>query len=372
MTFALGQHRTRPAMESEPTCPTQTVPVTSRAKCESYANMEGRSFNTANLPNYPRGCSDRIAHPRYAGVWWNEDVTGSWDQHQGFTGEVALVCERQTMPPPTIPKSEWDLSGDRDFVLQGKVKTEASSTVYFGTKSEGKWKPGSKVMFLRDGKVQFDIGWVGTMSCDKIVNDGQWHDVALEFTMADRNKYQLVVDDMTVPCSIGLRPTKDVPMSVFSINTNGMMEVDDFTYVSNAVAVPTPAPFLPKPDWDLSGDHDFVLSAKAKSGISSVYFGSKNVGAWQPGGKVIFLRDGKLAFGIGWEGLLVCEKTVSDGFWHDIAVKFRSGMYQLFVDDMTAPCITGLKATPDVPNSSFSINTRGMMDVQDVTYAWLA
>jgi len=87
---------------------------------------------------------------------------------------------------------------------------------------------------------------------------------------------------------------------------------------------------------------------------------------------VIFLRDGKLAFDIGWEGLLVCEKTVSDGFWHDIAVKFRSGMYQLFVDDMTAPCITGLKATPDVPNSSFSINTRGMMDVQDVTYAWLA
>ena len=96
-TYSVGAERTKPAVESEPTCPTKAVPVTSSDRCGEYAHMVGKSFSTDNLPNYPRGCSDRIDHPRFAGVWWNTAEEGSWDQHQGFRGKVALVCEAATM-----------------------------------------------------------------------------------------------------------------------------------------------------------------------------------------------------------------------------------------------------------------------------------
>jgi len=103
MTYGLGVHRIRPALETEPTCPTNAAPVSSSAQCEEYAKLDGKSFATANLPNYPRGCSDRISHPDYAGVVWNEDEVGTWDQHQGFTGAVALVCEPATAKPDCFP-----------------------------------------------------------------------------------------------------------------------------------------------------------------------------------------------------------------------------------------------------------------------------
>jgi len=105
MTYELGVPRKKPAMETAPTCPTNTASLSDESKCADYAKMAGKSFNTADLPNYPRGCSDRIDHPQFAGVWWNSAKEGTWDQqegawwnqHQGFTGEVALVCE------PTMP-----------------------------------------------------------------------------------------------------------------------------------------------------------------------------------------------------------------------------------------------------------------------------
>ena len=105
MTYELGVPRKKPAMETAPTCPTNTASLSDESKCADYAKMAGKSFNTADLPNYPRGCSDRIDHPQFAGVWWNSAKGGTWDQqegtwwnqHPGFTGEVALVCE------PTMP-----------------------------------------------------------------------------------------------------------------------------------------------------------------------------------------------------------------------------------------------------------------------------
>ena len=104
MTYELGVHRMKPVMEIAPTCPTNTAHLSSVARCEEYAKMTGKSFNTEDQPSYPHGCSDRIGHPQNAGVWWNSAKGGTWDhqggtwnQHQGFSGAVALVCE------PTMP-----------------------------------------------------------------------------------------------------------------------------------------------------------------------------------------------------------------------------------------------------------------------------
>jgi len=92
--YSVGQYKAKTAtvMETEPTCQNNGSPVPTVTSCEEYAKSVGQSFQIGDLPNYPRGCSHRQNHPSYAGVWWNTDQTGDWDQHREFTGEVALVC----------------------------------------------------------------------------------------------------------------------------------------------------------------------------------------------------------------------------------------------------------------------------------------
>jgi len=115
----------------------------------------------------------------------------------------------------SVPKSEWDLSGGQDFKLQARIKTtSAGGTIVGKAFADGLWRSGGgsgqgKMVFLRGGKVGMDIGWVGYFSCNKKVNDGQWHDVALKFVKAEGNQYQLFVDDMKTPCSRGLRAIPD-------------------------------------------------------------------------------------------------------------------------------------------------------------------
>jgi len=111
--------------------------------------------------------------------------------------------------------SEWDLSGGQDFKLQARIKTtSAGGTIVAKAFADGLWRSGGgsgqgKMVFLRGGKVGMDIGWVGYFSCNKKVNDGQWHTVALKFVKAEGNQYQLFVDDMKTPCSKGLRAIPD-------------------------------------------------------------------------------------------------------------------------------------------------------------------
>merc|ERR1719460_1668355 len=116
-----------------------------------------------------------------------------------------------------ISKSHWDLSGDKDFILQAKFKThEAGGTIVGKPFADGLWKSGGsagqgKMVFLRGGKVGMDIGWVGYFACDKQVNDGNWHEVALKFVKEEGSQYQIFVDNMETPCSKGLHPVLDNP-----------------------------------------------------------------------------------------------------------------------------------------------------------------
>jgi len=130
------------------------------------------------------------------------------------------ATELPTMPPtsdPVLPKSQWDISGGVDFSLEAKFKsTAAGGTIVGKAFANGLWKNGGsagqgKMVFLRGGKVGMDIGWVGYFACNKIVNDGNWHSVALKYVKAEGEQYQLFVDDMQTPCSKGLRPIPDNP-----------------------------------------------------------------------------------------------------------------------------------------------------------------
>jgi len=130
------------------------------------------------------------------------------------------ATELPTMPPtsdPVLPKSKWDISGGVDFILEAKFKTtQTSGTIVGKAFANGLWKNGGsagqgKMVFLRHGRVGMDIGWVGYFRCNRMVNDGNWHSVALKYVKAEGQQYQLFVDDMQTPCAKGLRPIPDNP-----------------------------------------------------------------------------------------------------------------------------------------------------------------
>lgn len=65
----------------------------------------------------------------------------------------------------------------------------------------------------------------------------------------------------------------------------------------------------------------FTWSAWIKTtGSGSILARAPETGNWVWGGKTLFVRDGKLAFDVGWTGVLTSETAVADGRWHHVAV----------------------------------------------------
>merc|ERR1719174_2609717 len=252
------------------------------------------------------------------------------DMAPDMVGEIVDVSYANT-----IPKSEWDLSGGTDFVLQAKFKTtEAGGTIVGKPFADGLWKSGGsagqgKMVFLRGGKVGMDIGWVGYFACDKKVNDGNWHEVALTFVKGEGTQYQLFVDDMETPCSKGLHPVLDHPdlsvvigKSIGHSVSNGVANGDMAPDMVGEIVDVSYANTIPKSEWDLSGGTDFVLQAKFKTTEAGGTIVGKPFadGLWKSGGsagqgKMVFLRGGKVGMDIGWVGYFACDKQVNDGNW---------------------------------------------------------
>jgi hypothetical protein len=106
----------------------------------------------------------------------------------------------------------WDLSGGKEFEFSAKIKTKgASGTIITKAFDHGLWRNGNpggqaKLLFLRDGRVGFDIGWVGYIGGKTQVNDDNWHTVGLRFTK-NNNAYEVLVDGAVE--AKGLRPVPD-------------------------------------------------------------------------------------------------------------------------------------------------------------------
>lgn len=67
--------------------------------------------------------------------------------------------------------------GTGEFTVEARFKTKGSGTLWSKCPPKGKWRPNSKALFLRGGKLVYDIGWVGAMSSKRNYNDGKWHRV---------------------------------------------------------------------------------------------------------------------------------------------------------------------------------------------------
>ncbi|MDA1049763.1 MAG: c-type cytochrome [Planctomycetota bacterium] len=82
-------------------------------------------------------------------------------------------------------------------------------------------------------------------------------------------------------------------------------------------------------------ERDFTITARIKTTKGGTIFAkTATASAWVPNGKTFFVRGGRLAFDVGWVGVVQSRTPVDDDRWHDVAVTYShdSGTVTLFVD----------------------------------------
>jgi hypothetical protein len=80
-----------------------------------------------------------------------------------------------------------------DYSICARIKTTTGGTILCKTAPTETWVPDGKSLFVRGGKLAFDIGWVGVVTSRRSVNDNRWHDVAMTYEHA-RGRVHLFID----------------------------------------------------------------------------------------------------------------------------------------------------------------------------------
>jgi mono/diheme cytochrome c family protein len=75
-----------------------------------------------------------------------------------------------------FPDAKLDLGAD--FTAMAAFEGERG-TLFSMCAPKGKWSPNAKALFIRDGRLAYDIGWLRAMGAGKRVNDGKPHTVVL-------------------------------------------------------------------------------------------------------------------------------------------------------------------------------------------------
>ena len=91
-----------------------------------------------------------------------------------------------------VRAADLDLTNS-DFTILATIRTTEGGTIFSKAARSGPWVPDGKTFFIRDGRLCYDIGWVGALQSRSRVNDGQWHQVAATFD-ASQGLLRLYVD----------------------------------------------------------------------------------------------------------------------------------------------------------------------------------
>jgi len=81
--------------------------------------------------------------------------------------------------------------GKDNFSVTAWIRTGKGGTILAKAPAEGNWAPQGKTLFVRGGRLAYDIGWVGQLAGGAKVADGEWHHVAL---VKDGKTLRLLVD----------------------------------------------------------------------------------------------------------------------------------------------------------------------------------
>ncbi len=93
--------------------------------------------------------------------------------------ELALLPE---MEPPSDDTLDF---GSSNFSIGAWIKTEAGGTILSKAAPDGPWVPKGKCFFVRDGRLGYDVGWLGVVQSRQKVNDNRWHHVAVTYRQED-------------------------------------------------------------------------------------------------------------------------------------------------------------------------------------------
>lgn len=80
-----------------------------------------------------------------------------------------------------VPEGDAFNLTSQDYTIVARITTEQGGTLFAKTAAGDEWVPDGKALFVRRGRLCFDIGWVGVVEGETKINDGQWHDVALSW-----------------------------------------------------------------------------------------------------------------------------------------------------------------------------------------------
>jgi putative heme-binding domain-containing protein len=72
-----------------------------------------------------------------------------------------------------------------DFTISTRFRTTEGGTLFAVVAPGPAWTPDGQSLFVRDGRLCFDIGWVGCVTSRARVDDGAWHDVAATWRQSD-------------------------------------------------------------------------------------------------------------------------------------------------------------------------------------------
>lgn len=117
---------------------------------------------------------------RLEGVTWRRGIKG---RSLDFDGTARAIWTRH---------DDFEFTSN-ELTFAAWVHTTKDGSIFSQTATEGPWIHDGKTFFIRDGHLCFDIGWVGVVSGEREITDGQWHHVAFSWD-PDESRVVLYVD----------------------------------------------------------------------------------------------------------------------------------------------------------------------------------
>ncbi len=137
-----------------------------------------------------------------------------------FTGAISCADGSHVL----VTHSD-DLDMDGDFSISAWIKTAHGGTIFSKTVA-GKWMPGGKTLFVENGTLMFDCGWVGAARGSKMVNNDRWRHVAVTHSAAT-GATQLYVDGAAdASAQLKLKPNPKGSQARFGITSDNFPRGD--------------------------------------------------------------------------------------------------------------------------------------------------
>ena len=120
-----------------------------------------------------------------------------------------------------------------DFTVIATFRTKGRGTIVSMCPPKGIWVADAKALFVRDGMLVYDIGWVGAVVGDVRVDDGEWHTAALTSKDGDVNmwvdgEHCGEIDDFSAPDHEEFRLKIGAANTDFAFRLEGDVGLVDF------------------------------------------------------------------------------------------------------------------------------------------------